>query len=182
MKEEITGERVVLRKLQTEHIEPLFEAARESFGGEFTRWMPWCHENYSIEESEFFIKTCLMNWENGEEYTFAICEPKTGKFIGLVGLNTFNSAHKFYNVGYWVRVSAQKNGFVSEAAKLLAKAAFEVLEINRLEILVAKDNIPSQKAAEKCGAVREGILRNRLLIHGVSHDAVIYSMVKRDFE
>jgi RimJ/RimL family protein N-acetyltransferase len=56
------------------------------------------------------------------------------------------------------------------------------LEINRIEILVAVGNIPSQKTAEKAGATREGILRKRLKIGNEIHDAVIYSFVKADFD
>ena len=89
--------------------------------------------------------------------------------------------HKFYNLGYWVRASRRNQGIISKAARLLAKIAFEDLPVNRVEIITAVENIPSQKAAEKSGATREGVLRKRLVISGKLHDAVIFSFIREDF-
>jgi len=50
----------------------------------------------------------------------------------------------------------------------------------RIEIVAAVDNIPSQRVAEKAGARREGVLRNRLFINGESLDAVLFSLVPED--
>ena len=52
--------------------------------------------------------------------------------------------------------------------------------MNRLEILAAVDNIASQRVAEKAGAIREGIMRNRLVIHGKLYDAVMFSLIPGD--
>jgi len=60
----------------------------------------------------------------------------------------------------------------------MRKWAFASTELVRLEILVAISNLPSQRVAEKAGAVREGVLRRRLLLHGVSHDAVMFSLTR----
>jgi RimJ/RimL family protein N-acetyltransferase len=182
MREEIKGEKIILRKYENDFAPRLFEAAYESRGGEFTRWMPWCHENYTIEESESFIKQTVENWETKKQFGFAIFDAKTNEFLGGIGLNQPNEVYKFYNLGYWIRVSAQNRGIASEATNLLARSAFEDLDINRIEILVAKENIQSQKAAEKSGATREGVLRKRLIIGGRIHDAVMFSFIREDFE
>ena len=42
-------------------------------------------------------------------------------------LNQFSPQHRFCNLGYWVRASAQGKGVASQAAKLLAGYAFEEL-------------------------------------------------------
>lgn len=181
MRKEIKGEKIILRKYECGFAEKLFEAAIESSGGEFTRWMPWCHENYTFAESEDFIKQTVENWETKTQFDFAIFDAKINEFLGGIGLNQPNEVYKFYNLGYWIRVSAQNRGIASEAVKLLAKAAFEDLDINRIEILAAKENIPSQKTAEKAGAMREGVLRQRLIIGDRVHDAVIFSFIKEDF-
>jgi RimJ/RimL family protein N-acetyltransferase len=113
---------------------------------------------------------------------YAIFDAETEQFLGGVGLNQPNAAHKFFNLGYWVRTSVQNRGIASRAARILAKASFEDLPVNRIEILAAIENIPSQKAAEKAGARREGVLRKRLMIGGSAHDAVMFSFVREDFE
>ncbi len=181
MRSEIIGEKIILRKYEIGFAPLLFEAANESKGGEFSRWMPWCHENYTIRESETFIESLEEKWQNGKVFGFAIFDAKTNEFLGGTGLSQPSKTHKFYNLGYWVRVSRQNRGISSEATQILAKAAFEDLPINRIEILTAIENVPSQKAAEKSGATREGILRKRLVIGGRLHDAMMFSFIREDF-
>ena len=181
MRSGIVGEKIILRKYEIGFAPLLFEAANESKGGDFSRWMPWCHENYTISESKTFIESLEEKWHSGKVFGYAIFDRKTNEFLGGTGLNQPSEIHKFYNLGYWIRVSRQNRGVSSEATRVLAKAAFEDLPINRIEILTAVENVPSQKAAEKSGATREGILRKRLIIGDGVHDAVIFSFVREDF-
>ena len=181
MREKVESDRIILKRYKPEFARLLFEAALESRGGEFSRWMPWCGENYSFDDSESFIKRSIEGWENQTEFIFAIFDRQNDDFLGGVGLNQFNKIHKFYNLGYWVRTSHQNRGIASEATRLLARASFEDLPINRLELLIAIENQASQKAAEKSGATREGILRQRLAIGSRIHDAAMFSFVRKDF-
>lgn len=181
MRNTIENERIVLRKYETEFAPLLYEAARESRGGEFTRWMPWCGEHYALGESESFIKKSRAGWEESSQYSFAVFAAESDEFLGGVGLNQFNAQHNFVNLGYWIRTSRQNRGFASEATRLLARAAFADLPLQRIEILVAAENEASCKAAAKAGAPREGVLRKRLLIGERIHDAVMFSFVREDF-
>ncbi|MCY7375149.1 MAG: GNAT family N-acetyltransferase [Pyrinomonadaceae bacterium] len=182
MRSEIRAGNFILRKYEIGFAPLLFEAGTESRGGEFSHWMPWCHENYTLAESETFVKKVEENWQNEAEFGFAIFDAETNEFLGGVGLNQPNKTHKFYNLGYWIRVSKQNKGAASAATRALAKTAFEDLLINRIEILTAAENIASQKTAEKAGATREGVLRKRLIIGGRNHDAVMFSFVREDFQ
>jgi ribosomal-protein-serine acetyltransferase len=191
MRTEIYGDKIILKAYEEAFIPMLFEAALESSADEeFRRWMPWCHENYKIEESRDFIEKTVENrrnsediWQHERQFGYAIFDAETNRFLGGVGLNQPNAQNKFYNLGYWIRVSAQNRGTASEAARILAKAAFEDLpETNRIEIIAALENIPSQKTAVRAGATREGILRKRLVIGGKLQDAVIFSFVREDFQ
>ncbi len=137
MREKIEGEKIILRKYETDFAPLLFEAAIESQGGEFTRWMPWCHENYSIAESESFVKKCVEDWETETEYNFGIFDAESGEFVGGIGLNLFNEVRRLMNLGYWVRTGFQGRGIAHSATKLLARAAFEDLKLNRIEIAAA---------------------------------------------
>jgi RimJ/RimL family protein N-acetyltransferase len=48
----------------------------------------------------------------------------------------------------------------------------------RLEIVVAVGNTRSARAAEKAGAEFEGVLRARIQLHGFTHDARMYSLIR----
>jgi len=59
----------------------------------------------------------------------------------------------------------------------LCQWAFGKKELHRIEIIMSVENIASQRVAEKAGAVREGILRQRLLLNGRRHDAVMFAVL-----
>ncbi len=105
MRHKINGDKIYLQRYEIEFAPLLYEAAIESSGGEFTRWMPWCHENYEFADSESFIEQTVKNWDDKTQFGFAIFDAKTNGFLGGVGLNQPNDNHKFYNLGYWIRVS-----------------------------------------------------------------------------
>ena len=139
-------------------------------------WMPWCHSERTMAESVTWLQDCQANWDSGTDYEFTVFDP-SGEYLGAAGLNQFNRVHNFANLGYWVRESRQRHGIAVEATKLLADFGFRSLGLSRIEIVVAIDNIPSCRVAEKAGAEYEGIARNRLLLRGTAIPAAVYSMV-----
>ena len=179
MRTEVSNGEVRIRRYCTEDIPHLFEAARESVNEMFT-WMPWCHPNYSIAESTSYIVSRDAAWNQKSDFDFAILDARTERFLGGVGLNQFNRDHSFGNLGYWVRSSSTRRGVAAAAARLAAHLGFEDLGLERIEIVVAVGNVASEKVAEKVKAKREGVLRNRLLLHERPHDATMFSLVPAD--
>jgi RimJ/RimL family protein N-acetyltransferase len=55
---------------------------------------------------------------------------------------------------------------------------FRHTDLIRLEIVIAAGNVRSQRVAIKSGATFEGTLRDRLLLHGAAHDAVMFSFTR----
>ena len=165
-----------IRTYAPEDAEALWEATRESVG-EVSRWLPWCHAEYSMAEAIDWIRSRGPLTAERREYTFAILG-SDGRFLGGCGLNQINRIHRFANLGYWVRTSATRHGVATEAVRQVAEFAFGNTDLVRLEIVCAVGNDPSQRVAERAGAVREGVLRHRLLLHGQPVDAVMYSLVR----
>ena len=179
MNVELSDETISIRTYREGDADVLYEAVRESIA-EVSPWLPWCHEDYSIEESREFVSTRGKSAADGEWYSFGVFEKDSGKFLGGVGLNFINRVHLMANLGYWVRSSSVGRGVATSATKLAASFGFEELGLHRIEIVAAVENIASQRVAEKAGAVREGVLRKRLLIRGESQDAVLFSLVPED--
>jgi len=165
-----------IRAYEPEDAQALWEAARESVRDVFP-WLPWCHPEYSMAEAVEWIRSRAPLAAEGREYTFAIVGTD-GRFLGGCGVNQINRLHRFGNLGYWVRTSATGHGVATEAVRQVAEFAFRTADLVRLEIVCAVGNDASQRVAERAGAVREGILRHRLLVHGQPVDAVMYSLVR----
>jgi ribosomal-protein-serine acetyltransferase len=170
---------LLIRPYREEDAGALYEAVRESLP-EVSRWLPWCHENYSIEESREFTSSRAVAAQGDEWYSFAVFEREGGRFLGGVGINFINRVHQMANLGYWVRTSAAGRGVATSATRAVARFGFEQLGLQRIEIVAAVRNLPSQRVAEKAGGVREGVLRKRLLIRGEPHDAVLFSLIAED--
>lgn len=179
MRTELSDDLVRIRRYSADDIALLFEAARESTNEMFA-WMPWCHPNYSSEESASFVLSREAAWEQKTDFDYAVFDAGGGRFLGGVALNRFDRDHGFCNLGYWVRSSQTRRGVATAATLLAARIGFEDLKLHRIEIVAAVENLASQRVAERAKAKREGVLRNRLWLHDRSHDAVMYSLVSAD--
>ena len=177
-KMQLTDGKILLRPAEMKDAKQMFAAVQESMA-EVSLWMPWCHAGYTPGESKNWIKMCAKSRKDGTIYDFAITDARDGTILGDCGLNDIRKSDKTANLGYWVRTGRTKQGIGTAAALLLADFGFKELKLNRIEILIAVDNLASQRVAAKVGAVREGILRNRLLLHGKIHDAVIFSSIPK---
>jgi len=135
------------------------------------------HATGLLKESESFVLSREVAWNQKTEYDFAVFDVESEQFLGGVGLNQFNRDHNFANLGYWVRSSQTRRGIATAATLLAAQFGFEDLGLYRIEIVAAVGNTASQRVAEKANATREGILRSRLLLHNRPHEAVMYSLV-----
>jgi len=142
--------------------------------------MVWCTPDYSPDDSRSFIAKSQADWNNGHSYCFAILDVKDNSFLGSVGLTQINRAHNIANIGIWVRTTRTCRGAGAAATRLVARFAFQELRLSRLEFLVAADNKASARVAEKVHARVEGLLRQRLIISGKSHDALLCSLIPSD--
>jgi RimJ/RimL family protein N-acetyltransferase len=180
MNTELTDGTVVLRPYTLYDTDLLAEAAHESTAEVFP-WLPWCHPQYLRDEALAWIAMQEEAWHNGIGFQFAIFDAGR-RYLGGCGLNEIDRIHCRANLGYWVRSSAVRRGAATAATRLVAKFGIEQLRLTRIEILAAVGNLASRRVAEKSGATVEGVLRNRLVIHGVPHDAVMHSLIPGDIE
>ncbi|NJK58085.1 MAG: hypothetical protein HC939_19915 [Pleurocapsa sp. SU_5_0] len=67
----LESDEIVLQKYTTEDIPLLFEAIQVSIDRVYP-WLPWCHPNYTIDETEAWIKTRPQRWNEGKEFGFSI--------------------------------------------------------------------------------------------------------------
>jgi RimJ/RimL family protein N-acetyltransferase len=100
------------------------------------------------------------------------------RFLGAIGLNNIDPVNPRANLGYWVRTSAKGRGVATEAVRRIVEWSFANTPLVRLEVVVSVENAPSLRVAEKAGAIREGVLRSRILLHGRMHDAVMFAFIK----
>ena len=82
---------ILIQPYRLSDVDRLYEAARESIP-EVSIWLPWCHKDYSIEESQKWVELQTEAWRQGQEYEFTINDLRDGLFLGGCGLNQVNWA------------------------------------------------------------------------------------------
>jgi RimJ/RimL family protein N-acetyltransferase len=170
---------VLIRPYRSGDAGAIYEAVRESIP-DLSLWVAWCHAYYSIDEAKFFLKMQAEWWKEGRVYNFAVTYVEDGAFLGGCVLNRIDRTNRFANLSYWVRSSRIRQGVASAGSLLVARFGFEELGLNRIEIVAATSNFASLRVAEKLGATREGILRNRITVRDKVHDAVMFSLIPED--
>ncbi|TBR39327.1 MULTISPECIES: GNAT family N-acetyltransferase [Dyella] len=176
----IPGTGVVLRPWLPSDAPGLYAAATESIET-VGRWLPWCHSGYALAQSESWIDFAGEGWTRGEVFAFALADQDSGEIVGGMGLNQLHREHRNANLGYWIRRSRQGEGLAPAAVPIVARFGIERLNLVRVEIVCAIDNVASRRCAKKAGASFEGIARQRLLLRDVATDAAVYAFVASDF-
>ena len=170
---------LAIRPYALENVRALVEAARESWR-EVQPFGPWCRPDFSAEDARMWIESQIAAFRNGSAFEFAVLSPE-GELLGGCGVNSVEWVNRRANLGYWTRSSMTGRGIATAAIRLVVDWAFAETNLNRLELVVSDRNPRSLRVAERSGAVREGLLRERLFLEGEPHDAVIFSFVRRDF-
>jgi RimJ/RimL family protein N-acetyltransferase len=110
-------------------------------------------------------------------FYYAVEDAASSRLLGSCGVSDYVSEHRHAMLGYWVRTSQTRRGIATRAARLVASAAFADLDLLRVSIGVPVANAPSHRVVEKLGAVREGVLRQELVLPSGPSDVVLYSLL-----
>jgi RimJ/RimL family protein N-acetyltransferase len=122
----------------------------------------------------------FLSGRAGEERSFAIVEAPDVALLGGIGLRDAGEARG--EVGYWVRTQARGRGVAMRALRLIARWAFDELALARLQLLTRTDNPSSQRAAERAGFRREGVLRSYMDFGEKRYDGVMFGLVPADLD
>jgi RimJ/RimL family protein N-acetyltransferase len=130
-----------------------------------------------------FARAWLARYDEGaatEREAFAIVDDDDDGFLGLALAPQIDRETLTAELGYVVAPAARGRGVASEALRRLTEWAVTELGMFRLELLISVDNAASQRVAEKCGYVREGVLRSFHVKQDVREDTEIWSRLATD--
>ncbi|MET7327319.1 GNAT family protein [Nonomuraea sp. NPDC005650] len=104
--------------------------------------------------------------------------------VGFVawGKQVANRASYYWSMGLVVAPEHRGRGHGTEAQRLLARYLFDHSTANRIEASTEITNVAEQRALEKAGFTREGVIRGSGFRAGQWHDGVRYSMIRSDLD
>jgi RimJ/RimL family protein N-acetyltransferase len=135
--------------------------------------------------SEADARTWLASQESarraGLRLELAITASTSDALLGCIALSYVERVHGRAMVGFWIAPEARGQGVAAQALSLLAGWAFGSLGLTRLELFIEPENAASLRVAERCGFVREGLLRSRWVSKGRRRDSVVYGLLADEF-
>ncbi len=128
-----------------------------------------------------WYRHALAEQRDGRAVVFSIRMAE--RLIGTTRFADFVSSLPAAELGWtWLDQAEHGTGLNASIKFLLLRHAFEEWQLVRLQLKTAASNLRSQRAIEKLGAAREGVLRNhRRLADGRLDDTVLYSITDRDW-
>ena len=121
---------VRIRPYRLDDHSAVWEAARESMA-ELQPWMPWCHPDYSPEESRSWLEAQVAAFARRDVFEFAITSDDD-RYLGACGLNQIDRPNQRANLGYWVRSAATRRGVATAAVGLLRDWGFRIWRLGDL--------------------------------------------------
>ncbi len=171
----LTGHYVRLEPLALQHAENLFAIGQDENAW---RYMPRPVMK-SLEDTRAWIEETIQLSSMRREIPFAIIRLDQERAAGSTRFLDIQVDNHSLEIGWtWLCKSAQRTAINTESKFLLLSHAFEELDVKRVQFKTDGRNLQSQKAIERLGAVKEGVLRRqRRMWDGYLRDTVYYSIL-----
>lgn len=181
------------------------EVTPVTLDGKFVRLEPLCREHTSglvsigLEESIWrfmlygsmetpgdlaaWVEDMLIRQAAGTDLPFAVRHLPSGRLAGATRFLEIHPEHRALEIGgTWYGLEFQRTAVNTECKYLLLKHAFETLNAVRVQFKTDLRNLPSKKAIERLGAVKEGVFRQHMITpEGLRRDSVYYSIIDSEW-
>lgn len=156
---------------------PLLKAAVDENLEHLRPWMPWVHEEpQSLQQKVNLLRRFRSQFDCSENFIYGIFSLDEQSVLGGTGLHP-RIGKDALEIGYWIHVHHTGQGLATEVAAALTKVAFEVEQVDRVEIHCDPENHRSAAVPRKLAFMHEATLRRRVEDHNrQKRDSMIWSM------
>jgi RimJ/RimL family protein N-acetyltransferase len=175
----LAGLYVKLEPLAPGHAEGLFIVARDE---EIWRYLP-CAPIATMEEMRHWVQQALEDQATRRRIPFAIINRADGEVAGSTSYLDIRPHDRGLEIGWtWLGKEHQRGAVNTECKYLLLRHAFEDLGAVRVQLKTDSRNERSQRAIERIGGEREGVLRRHMTLwNGFVRDTVMYSFIDTEW-
>jgi RimJ/RimL family protein N-acetyltransferase len=136
---------VTLRRYTGDDLDALHTAIEES-RDHLRPFMPWADGTRA--DTSDFLTAAIESWDAGTEFNYGIFDG--GDVLGGCGLHA-RLGPGALEIGYWLRADATGRGIVTAAARALTEAAFDIADVDRVEIHCDEANVRSAAVPRRVG-------------------------------
>lgn len=135
----------------------------------------------SLKEEKDILRAEKLKNKQGVKFSCAIL--LDDKVIGGISLKINPHRRIVGEIGYFLKREYWGQGITVEAVGLMEKLCFELGGMKRIEIVMMLENKASERVAQKCGYIKEGLLRGAIMDkNGKMKDVWMYSKTIEDYE
>ena len=140
-------------------------------------WLPWTHtEPSALEVIEERLAKFERNFVAGTDWLFGCFTPDERTVLGGAGLHP-RQGPGILEVGYWIRSSAVRRGYATEAAAALTRCAIERHGIATVEIRCDPENVVSARIPQRLGfRFRERLVGSARTHDGHPRDSMVWEL------
>jgi N-acetyltransferase len=173
----LEGDRVTLRPMARRDGPAIVEAASDG-----KLWELFYTSVPSAEDIDAYLTAVEAETSFGRAMPFVVIDNASQKLIGATRYLRMNQDALRLEIGAtFYAKSVQRSPINSEAKLLLLTHAFEVMGCQCVQLRTDHFNFASQKAIERLGAKRDGVLRNHAFLKGRMRDLVVYSIIANEW-
>ena len=174
----LSGRFATLEPLEQHHLPGIIEAASDG-----KLWTLFFTTVPNPDNIQTWFDIAIGLQKEGKALPFVIRENFSGNIVGSTRYCNVDAANKRLEIGYtWYAKRVQRTAINTECKLMLLRHAFEDLHCNAVEFRTDWFNQPSQRAIERLGAKRDGVLRNHTILpNGRVRDTVVYSILDSEW-
>jgi RimJ/RimL family protein N-acetyltransferase len=174
---QLSGRHVCLETLNESHRDELYAAAQDE-----RIWTYNSSKAFGDRFDDWFNKA-LENLVHAKQHPFVVRRLTDNQILGSTRFYDINHAHRRLTIGYtWYVVHVWGTVVNPESKLLILSHAFDMMNINRVELIADSRNSRSRAAIKKLGAIEEGILRQHMIVEDeFVRDSVVHSIIKADW-
>ena len=175
----LTGVHVRLESPAEKHLADLLAASQH---GEIWEYLPFGPYK-TVDEWRAAIQRWHEQAEQGSSMSFVIVRRSDERAVGMTAYIDIHSKDRWLEIGgTWLMPEVWRTPINTECKYLLLRHAFETLGCVRVQLKTDERNVRSQRAIERLGAVKEGVLRKYQKNDQDYHrNTVMYSIIDMEW-
>ena len=163
----------LLRPWEERDVEPLVEIADDYEVARYLR--DRFPHPYTIDDAQAWVAFNLS--DSAPELHYAI--EVDGELAGSIGVERYEGERRgTMHIGYWLGRRFHGRGIATAAVRALTEYIFANTETRRIEAEVYLPNKASVLVLERCGYLREGLMRSAIIKGSDVYDAYLYARIR----
>ncbi len=160
---------------------PLLKAAIDASIEHLRPWMPWAdHEPSPLQTKIDRIRAWRASFDLGQDFVYGVFDLGETRVLGGTGLHT-RLGPNAREIGYWIHQDFTNQGLATELSAALTRVAFEIDQVQRVEIHCDPANLRSAGVPRKLGFTHEATLKQRYPTAGGFRDSMIWTLFAGEY-